>query len=112
MADVAVIEDVPGWTYQEKVPSIYTFFEAIALAGLEERPIRLSASLQRSLLGSAVFGRRAIVVRSDGTIQCTIVVGFGRDFETAVWSAKTVQQAASARKQLRPGTTGGGYSNA
>jgi hypothetical protein len=100
---------IPAWTFQEKEPGIHTFFEAVALAGLEEQPIRIDAKTQRALLGFAVFNRREIVVHKDGTISCVVSVAFGQDAERATYSAAIVGQAAKARKQLRPGTTGPRY---
>lgn len=100
---------IPSWTYVGAAPSVYTFFEAVALAGMEGRPVRLSATLQRALLGSVVFGRREVVVHDNGTVECTVGVSFGQDFETATWSARTIQLAASLNKQLRPGTSGPNY---
>lgn len=105
----AKIADIPAWTYEGKEPSIYTFFESIALAGLEEKRIRLSAACQRLLLGSAVFGRRAIVVNLNGTIECTTSAAFGLDYNEAVWRANTVRLAAQAHKQLHPGACGEKY---
>jgi len=100
---------IPAWTYQDKAPGIHTFFEAVALARLEEQPIRIDAKTQRALLGFAVFNRREIVVHKDGTISCVVKVAFGKDAERATYSAAVVGQAAKARKQLRPGTTGPRY---
>ena len=97
---------VPEWTYEGKTPSAYTFFEAIALAGLEDRRIRLDSKTQRALLGSPVFGNRSIVVGSSGRVTCTITADFGRDFESADYSSEIIQKAIDERKQLRPGTSG------
>ena len=100
---------IPAWSYAGKVPSIYTLVESIALAGLEGQYIRLSAADQQVTLGYAVFGRRVIKVQGDGTVECVVDAGFGRDQDSASWPAATVQAAATARKQLRPGTSGPGY---
>lgn len=101
--------EVPAWTFEGQRPGKHTFFEAIALAGMEGKRIRLSADTQRALLGYAVFGRRQIVVHRDGTVECTVSCCFGLDFESAQWSAATVSAAAQARKQLCPGMSGGRY---
>lgn len=100
---------IPNWAYEGKAPSVYTFFEAVTLAGLAGKPFKLSAKLQRALLGAVVFGRREIVVQADNSVKCTIGVAFGQDFETAVWSARTIERAAGLNKQLRPGTSGANY---
>lgn len=103
------VVDIPAWTYAGKLPSIFTFFESIALAGLEDKDIRLTAADQKKLLGHPVFGRRVITVHRDATVESVIDTGFGRDSDTASWPASTVGDAAAARKQLRPGTTGPDY---
>lgn len=105
---VAVAE-IPQWTYEGKTPSVFTFFESVALAGLEGDAIRLSSGDQRRLLGHVVFGRRMIKVQRDGTIESTVSTSFGRDAETAKWSAWTLQIAAGAKKELHPSTIGHRY---
>jgi hypothetical protein len=102
---------IPDWTHAGKSPGVLTFFESIALAGLEDQRIRLSAIDQRKLLGVVVFGRRPITVHKDGTVECTVDTGFGRDSDTAVWSANTIRLAADAGQQLCPKTSGPGYFN-
>lgn len=104
-------DTVPAWTHEGKVPSKYTFFEAIALAGLEGKRIRLDANTQRALLGFAVFGRREIIVQEDGSVQCTVSLCFGTDYEIALWNAETLQGAAAAKKQLHPAASGSQYFN-
>lgn len=59
-----VFAAIPAWTHEGKAPSIYTFFEAIALAGLEEQRIRLDAGTQRALLGFPVFVNQRPIVSS------------------------------------------------
>lgn len=100
---------IPAWTFEGKNPSKYTFFESIALSGLEGVEIRLNTATQKKLLGANVFGNRAIKVSNIGTVTCTISCAFGRDFERATYSADIVQRAAIANKQLRPGWTGASY---
>ena len=109
MSAPATFAVIPAWTYQGKVPSIYTFFEAVALAGLEERPIRLDADTQRALLGFPVFGRRSLTVHKNGAVTSSIKVCFGQDFEAATYPAALIGRAVGAKKQLRPGTTGSRY---
>lgn len=98
--------EVPDWTYAGAKPGILTFFEAMALANLEERAVRLSASLQRKLLGFPVFGRREITVLKSGEVRSVVSTGFGMDCEAAVYSPGTIRRAVENQKQLRPGTTG------
>lgn len=101
--------EIPAWAIEGKTASIYTFFEAIALAGLENKKIKLSSAMQRKLLGCVVFGRRPITVLDNAMIQCTVDVCFGQDWETAEWTADTVRRAAEAGKQLCPKRSGPGY---
>ena len=108
LGQVKVVQ-IPKWTYEGKQPSIFTFFESIALAGLEEKDIRLTAADQKTLLGHVVFGRRIINVRHNATVDSMVDTGFGRDSDSATWPASTVGAAAEAKKQLRPGTSGSQY---
>ena len=101
--------EIPAWTYEGKEPSKFTFFESVALSGLEGVEIRLNAATQKKLLGSNVFGNRAITVSENGTVDCTISCDFGRDFESSTYSAEVIQQAAITKKQLRPGWSGPSY---
>lgn len=104
------VAELPAWTYQGKTPSKYTFFEAVALAGLEGKPFRLNAADQKALLGHPVFGKRAIVVDGqENTVTSVISVCFGTDFERAVYPADVIQLAIDHKKQLRPGTSGPKY---
>jgi len=103
------VAEIPAWTYEGKSPSIFTFFESIALAGLEDKEIKVTATDQKKLLGYAVFGRRVITVHRDATVESVVDTGFGRDSDSATWPASTVRDAAAAKKQLRPGTTGPDY---
>lgn len=105
----AKIAVIPSWTFKNKEPSVYTFFESVSLAGLEEKRIKLSAAMQRTLLGCVVFGRRELIVHKDGSDESSVETGYGHDMESAIWSAEVVQRAAKANKQLRPGTTGKRY---
>lgn len=101
-------ESIPEWTYEGKKPNIYTFFESIALAGLEDKWIRISADDQRKILGYPVFGKREIRV-NDGYVESIIKVCFGTDFERAKYSAKKIEMAVDSEKQLCPGYTGEKY---
>ena len=106
----STVADIPPWTYQGKSPSKYTFFEAVALAGLEGKRIRLDAATQKVLLGHPVFGKRAITVDGQAnTVTCVISVCFGTDFERDVYPADVIQLAVDHKKQLRPGTSGPKY---
>lgn len=100
---------IPLWTFEGKTPGKYTFFEAIALAKLENNPLRLDAATQRALLGSNVFGKRLIVVDGRGFVTCSVSLAFGLDFDEATYSASIIQEAVNKHKQLRPGTTGPRY---
>jgi len=91
--------DVPEWTINP-VPSALSFFEAIALAGLEGKSIRLSAETQRKLIGFPVFGKLKMRVQ-DGEVTLVKSVCFGTDYNTAVVGIERIKQAAAERKALR-----------
>ena len=75
-------DKIPAWTYDGSEPGIYTFASALALAGLEDRLIRLSAELQTRLLGHNVFGTRPFMLRQDGTYLVSRKVCFGTAFQS------------------------------
>ena len=100
---------IPEWTHDQQPAGIACFFSAIALAGLEMQTIRLSAADQRKLLGHAVFGNRAILVRPDHVVESMIKVAFGMDYESCEYSSTQIQVAAQQHKQLCPGRTGPQY---
>jgi hypothetical protein len=60
-------DKIPAWTYDGCEPGRHTFAAAIALSGLEDTMIRLSAALQTRLLGHNVFGKHRFMLRKDGT---------------------------------------------
>lgn len=94
---------IPDWTYTDKTPGALTFFESIALAGLEEKTIRISAKDQRALLGFVVFGKRAIFVRNTGVVESYIKVCFGTDYEYSEYTPQMIKDAILNKKQLCPG---------
>lgn len=51
------------------------FFEAVKLAGLENREIRVSVAVQKKHFGKVVFGKKSIVVSEDCTVQVFWTVG-------------------------------------
>jgi hypothetical protein len=58
------------------------FFEAVALASLEDNWIRLPAPAQRHFFGKVLFGNKAIKVSNDGKVTVFWTVAFGRDYES------------------------------
>lgn len=59
------------------------FFEAIALADMESKWLRLPASVQRYFFGAPIFGRKAVKVEPDGRVLVFWTTGFGQDWERA-----------------------------
>lgn len=93
--------EIPEWAVQPE-PSVLSFFETIALAGLEDKWIRLSADTQRALLGFPVFGKIQIKVR-DGEVLGMESVCFGTDRNIVEWGPERIKQAVSIRTKLRVG---------
>lgn len=60
--------ELETWTYEGKEPSVFTFFETIELSDLTEKWIRLSADVQRELLGFPVFGKMAFKVLKNSKV--------------------------------------------
>lgn len=101
-------EAIPEYAYPS-VPGKLAFFETVALLGLEEKPIRLSAADQRRVLGFPVFGKREIVVSRAGSVKMSRSTGFGQDYESCEYSASFIERAVVAGKKLSPGVSGPGY---
>ena len=85
-------DKIPAWTYDSSEPGIYTFASALALAGLEDRLIRLSADLQTRLLGHNLFGSRPFMLRQDGTYLVSRKVCSGTAFESRLRSDRQLRQ--------------------
>jgi hypothetical protein len=96
---------VPQWAKPAKADR-YTLFECAALLGFEGQWVRMTAKDQRSLLGFAVFGKRAFRINDDGTIDVIRSSCFGMDTEQCNYWPGHVTSAATQRKQLSPGTFG------
>lgn len=80
----ASIEQLPSWAISE-TGDFASFVSALALAGMENRWVRISAKQQRQFFGFAPFGKRAVL--SDGnTIRVLKIVSFGADIDERVFS--------------------------
>lgn len=99
---------IPTWAIPKKADR-WTFFETIALLGLENQWIRLSAADQRSLLGVAVFGKQEFMVDEMGTVSIRRVTCFGMDSERADYNPIKIRDAVSQNKKLSPGVFGPSY---
>ena len=62
----APLVDLPAWTLQGGSRDGYDLATSLALAGHQDKWIRLSAAAQRDVLGFAVFGKHTI--HFDGTV--------------------------------------------
>lgn len=100
--------DLPTWTLQGK-PGVLSFFESIALADLEGKWIRLSARMQRLLLGSVVFGKQSVCVTPEGEVLVQRSTCFGMDREIGSYGLYEIKSAVAIGKQLSPGIYGGRY---
>lgn len=97
---------IPAWTYTGKPPSHLTFFESIALAGLEGQWIRLSIGDQRATLGRDVFGKQEIKVDTEGNVKVRRSTAFGKDFELCEYTAHEIARAITEGKRISPGVSG------
>lgn len=95
--------EIPAWTYAECDQSIYTLVSAIALAGLEDKWIRLSADLQRKLCGFAIFGKQLFCIRKDGTFTVTNKCAYGKDFNDHSAPQSELIRLLPLRKAIRAG---------
>lgn len=98
------VEQVPAWAYAGQSPGKYAFFAAMALAGLEDKAIRLDAATQRALLGAPLFGKRAFRVDSKtGTIRVMKSTCFGTDAHTGDYPPAMIQLALNQQREFNPG---------
>lgn len=72
---------LPRWTFDGAQLDLYTLGAAIALAGLEDRWIKLTAAHQRELIGDARFGKQSLGLFK-GELWVTRSVCFGTDRDT------------------------------
>jgi hypothetical protein len=100
--------ELPQWTLTAKA-GVLSFFEAIALADLEGKWIRLSADTQKALLGSNVFGKQEFRVNTDGTVDVSRSTAFGMDSEIAQYDLHAIKRAIERRVRVSPGMQGKGY---
>ena len=96
---------IPTWAKPAKADR-YTLHEAAALLGFEGQWVRMTAADQRTLMGFAVFGKRAFKINDDGTIIIKRSTCFGMDTEQHEYTPSQVTSAAAQHKQLSPGTFG------
>jgi hypothetical protein len=101
--------EIASWLYEGKEPSVYTFCETLALAGLEGKGIRLSAGMQRRLLGYPVMGKLVFKVGQDGTVRTWCSQCFGTDFETMSFPSVYFGVAARRGEKIHPKYSGKGY---
>ena len=105
-------DKIPAWTYEGKEPSIYTFVETIALAGLEDKHIRLSAGLQRRLLGFPVLGKQEFRVGSNGELYVWTSACFGTDFNSTRMPVVYAGVAAKRGERIHAALSGRGIFSA
>jgi hypothetical protein len=79
----ATIQTIPAWACSGK--GFAAFMSALALADLEGKWVRISATQQMDFFNSAPFGKRAIF--SDGvTVRAIRQVCFGADIDEQTFS--------------------------
>jgi hypothetical protein len=98
---------IPSWTRPARRDAL-ALFETIALAGLENQWIRLSAADQRDVMGGVVFGKQEIRV-TDAGVEVVRSVGFGQDAESATYGVDRIRAAIASGKSLAPGLSGPNY---
>lgn len=96
-----VLATIESWSYENMTPGVATFFSAIALSNLEGKSIRLSAEMQRTLLGFNVFGKKSIVVK-DNTVCVSVKVCFGLDSNSVTVNSARLEQYLRDQKQINP----------
>ena len=100
--------NIPAWAIPKKADR-YTFYETMALLNLENKWIRLSAAMQRALLGANVFGKQQFMVNDMGVVTVSRSSCFGMDCEIGEYDAIRVLQAVTENKKISPSVFGPGY---
>lgn len=98
---------LPQWVKPEQ-PNTLALYEAAALLNVENQWIRMSAADQRALIGHAVFGKQAFMVRADGVVVVMRKTCFGADYEACEYSTARIDKAARHGLKLVPGAFGPG----
>lgn len=99
---------IPDWAYPE-TPSSNALFETVALLKLEGKRIRLSAADQRKIIGFNVFGKQNLEVYPVGKVLVWRKIAFGRDIDSAKYSAAEIKKAVELEKVIMVGMTGEKY---
>ncbi len=99
---------IPSWAYPT-TPSISEFFTTMALLGLENKRIRISADDQRKILGHNVFGKQSLTINKEHTVRVVRVIAFGLDYESITYDKSIIEKAICLGKSLSPQMTGGKY---
>lgn len=73
--------ELPTWTYAGARQDVATLGCALALAGLENRWVKLTAAQQRAIMGRVEFGKQSVGI-FDGQMMVTRQVCFGLDSDT------------------------------
>jgi hypothetical protein len=61
------------------------FFEALKLADLESKWLRLSFAVQRRFFGRVPFGKKAVKVSECGEVRTYQTAGFGQDWDEQIY---------------------------
>lgn len=92
--------EIPSWAYECNEPSVHTFFAAITLAGLERKEIRLTAEMQRKLLGFPIFGKKEFVVK-DNMVKCYHKNCFGTNTDISLHTPASIICYVEDQKKVR-----------
>jgi hypothetical protein len=100
--------EIQPWMIDGKTAGIHTFAETMALASLEGKSIRLSANMQKTLLGYAVFGKQSFTVL-DGKVTVCVKQAFGFDWDEFTVFLPQVADAISRKLVVHATRQGKGY---
>lgn len=99
---------VPAWS-RPTAASALSFFETIALAGLEGQWIRMSAADQRAILGYPIFGKQEFRVLPEGIVEVFRSTAFGMDGEIGQYDLHAIKLAIRRKQRMSPGMSGARY---
>lgn len=70
---------LPVLSSTETPADAFGFFEAVALAGLENVAMTVSYAVQRKHFGKIIFGKKRVLVNEIGQIQVTYSTGYNKE---------------------------------
>lgn len=95
------VAEIPEWAMDSTRRDGPSLAAALALADLEGKWIRLSASVQRRALGFSVFGKKSIFSDGNAGVRVMHSAAFGTDASVYSYSWDDITRAAGVDEARR-----------